>query len=549
MTRMKSIEGRDRRGPRSRFALSRLSIGIALALTVGSCTPRLSDVIDQPGVPHSVDRGFIGKAADIYYAGFGAVADGYVDAIEPSTLALASLNGVGRLDDKVRMVQRANRIAIHYDDRSIAELVAPERDDVSGWAQTTALAVETARRSSSKLAEASESMLFEATFDSMTESLDRYSRYENELEGRVNKASRQGYSGIGAGLVQNTNPDSVAISKVFEGSPAEEAGVREGDIIGSVDGTSTDNLNVEDVANLMRGPVGTLVRVGLYRETLRFDLEIRRAQVIEPTVFYQPVGDVAYLRISYFNIGTTDGLREKIAQAKTEIPGGMKGLILDLRQNRGGNLSQSLEAADLFIEDGHQLLLTNGRTLGSRRSYIAKANNDVSEVPMVVLIDGGSASASEIVASALQDSNRALVVGTRSFGKGTIQNIVELPNQSFLIFTSARMHAPSGYTLSHFGVFPSICTQDSYGTDDGTTTDLHLDQIASNEALGLRRRADQLSKFDKSKLETYCTGDHPPSSDDSDVRIASRLLHSAELYRQAAAASQIAFRAEPANAL
>ena len=391
-------------------------------------------------------------------------------------------------------------------------------------------------------------MLFEATFDSMTESLDRYSRYENELEGRVNKASRQGYSGIGACLVQNTEPASVAISKVFEGSPAAEAGVREGDIIGSVDGTSTQNLDVEEVANLMRGPVGTLVRIRFYRENQNIDLEIRRDQVIEPTVFYQPVGDVAYVRISYFNIGTTEGLREKIAQAKVEIPGGMKGLILDLRQNRGGNLSQSLEVADLFIEEG-QLLLTNGRTIGSRRSYVASANDDINHLPMVVLIDWGSASASEIVASALQDSNRALVIGTRSFGNGTIQNIVELPNQSYLIFTSARMHAPSGYTLSHFGVFPSICTQDSYGADDGSRTDLQLDQIASNKALQLRRRADQLGKAEKSKLETYCTGDHPPSSDDSDVRIASRLLHSAELYRQAAAASQVAFRAGPANPL
>ena len=391
-------------------------------------------------------------------------------------------------------------------------------------------------------------MLFEATFDSMAESLDRYSRYENELEGRINKASRQGYSGIGAGLIQNTDPESVAISKVFEGSPAADAGVREGDVIGAVDGTSTQNMNVEEVANLMRGPSGTLVRIRLYRENQSFDLEIRRAQVIEPTVFYQPVGDIAYIHISYFNIGTTDGLREKIAQAKTEIPGGIKGLILDLRQNRGGNLSQSLEVADLFIEEG-QLLLTNGRTMGSRRSYVASANDDISHLPMVVLIDGGSASASEIVAAALQDSNRALVVGTRSFGKGTIQNIVELPNESYLIFTSARMHAPSGYTLSHFGVFPSICTKDSYGAKESSTTDLHLDQIASNNALRLRRRADQLGKAEQSKLETYCTGDHPPTSDDSDVRIASRLLHSAELYRQAAAASQIAFRAGPANPL
>jgi carboxyl-terminal processing protease len=528
------------------LGVSRVTLGFALLLTLGSCTPSLTGVLDQPGVPDTVDRDFVGKAADIYYAGFGAVTDGYVDAKEPATLALASLNGVERLDPKIRMVQRANRVAIHYDDRSIAELVVPRRDDLSGWAQTTALAVETARRSSPKVAAASESMLFEATFDSMTEALDRFSRYENELEGRVNKASRQGYSGIGAGLVQNTEPSSVAISKVFEGSPAHEAGVYEGDVIVSVDGTSTHNLNVEDVANLMRGPVGTFVNVGLERDAQRIDLKIRRAQVIEPTVFFQPVGDIAYVRISYFNVGTTDGLRDVIAQAETEIPGGMQGLILDLRQNRGGNLSQSLEVADMFIEDG-QLLSTNGRTLSSRRSYVASANDDITHMPMVVLIDGGSASASEIVASALQDSNRALVVGTRSFGKGSIQNIVELPNHSYLIFTSARMHAPSGYTLSTFGVFPTICTRDSYGKPDGNTTNLHLDQIASNQALRLRRRADQLGETEKSQLETYCTGNHPPSSDDTDVRIATRLLHSEELYRQAADASQIAFGAGPVN--
>lgn len=517
-----------------------------MVLTLGSCTPRLIGGIDPASLDPDADRTFIDKAADIYFAGYGAVTNSYVDPVEPATLALASMDGVSRLDDRFRLVQRANRVAIHFDGRSVAELVAPDGDDVGGWAQTTAVAIETARRTSDKVGKAGDSALFEATFDSMTESLDRYSRYENEKEGRANRASRQGYSGIGAGLIEVEEPAGVMISKVFEGSPADQAGVHEGDRIMRVDGVETEGMDVGEVATLMRGPTGTTVSVRFERAGKPLDLDIERARVIEQTVFYERVGDVAYFRISYFNAGTTRGLSKKLDEARSEIGPEMTGIVLDLRQNRGGNLPQSLEVADLFIDTG-KILSTRGRTRQSQRDYVASPREDSGHKPMVVLIDGGSASASEIVASALQDSGRALVVGTRSYGKGTIQNIVELPDHTYLIFTSARMHAPSGYTLSHFGVFPSICTRDSYGKKDAESADLHLDQITSNEALKLRRRADQLETSEKAKLEDYCTGAHPPSADDSDVRIARRLLESDELYRRAADAAQVALRATGAS--
>jgi len=493
----------------------------------------------------SSEEAFVDRTAEVFYTGYDQVVERYVDPVQPDFLALASLDGINRLDDEFRIVRRSNRIAILYQGKSVAEMVAPASDDVDGWADTTALALASARRHSPRLAGYDEERLLEASLDSMTDSLDRYSRYENSDESVRNRASRQGYSGIGAALGQDEESGTVTIAKVFEGSPAEKAGVLEGDRILAIDGTRTEGLEVAEVAELMRGQIGTKVEVTIGRGTEESVKQIWRDRVIEPTVFYEPVGNIAYLQISYFNAGTTNGVRDKVNQAAREIGDSFGGIILDLRQNRGGNLSQAIEVSDLFIEDG-LILRTAGRGPRANRDYVAQRAGTLSRLPIVVLIDSGSASASEIVASALQDANRALVIGTRSFGKGTIQDIIRLPNDSDLIFTSARMHAPSGYTLSNFGVFPSICTQEIYGKADAQP-DLSAEAIARNEALRHRREADRLDKTAKEKLTVYCTGNHPPRPDDDDVRVARSLLESRDLFRQAFDASRVALNASAAS--
>ena len=342
---------------------------------------------------------------------------------------------------------------------------------------------------------------------------------------------------------------------MFAGSPAQTAGVRVGDLIVEIDGEATNGLSIVEVAEKMRGPIGTSVRLGLLADGVTRYRDVWRDRVIEPTVFFEPSGRAAYIRISAFNVGTTKDLRAGLIEARKTIGPDLAGVILDLRQNRGGNLNQAIEVSDLFVDSG-VILQTTGRSARSNNRYRARETGTISNLPMVVLIDGGSASASEIVASALQDAGRALVVGTRSFGKGTIQDIVDLPNNTDLIFTTARMHAPSGYGLSTFGVFPSVCTSDSYNglVDEPADIDdrlpdsgIEIEQIASNEALRKRRQAETLDSAAKADLRSYCNGDHPPANNDSDVRVARLLLESRDLHERVSDASRLAFGVVPIN--
>jgi carboxyl-terminal processing protease len=185
---------------------------------------------------------------------------------------------------------------------------------------------------------------------------------------------------------------------------------------------------------------------------------LSRAHVVPETVVYHPEGKVAYFHIYGFNSDTAESLEREIAHAKSEIgAGNVTGYVLDLRSNPGGLLDEAVAVSDLFMQKG-RIVSTHGRHPDSHQYFEATAGDMADGRPIVVLVNGNSASASEIVAAALQDSGRAVVVGSNSYGKGTVQTVLRLPNSGELTLTWARFHAPSGYTLNKLGVLPSICT-------------------------------------------------------------------------------------------
>ena len=480
-------------------------------------------------------------AAEMFSAGYEGIADYYVDAVPTEAIALGALDGISSIDPALAYARRGDRLTVTMDGRPIAEFVTPRNDDVPRWGMLTSAAIDAGRSASKPVRDATPERIYEVAFDSALRKLDRFSRYLGAEEARSAQASRNGYTGIGITIIERDG--GVFVTSVFEHSPASDAGVEPGDRIVEVDGQSTEGLEIGAVADRLRGLIGSRVAVTFDRSGTPVVTALERRPVIETTVRVHRVQDVGYVQLSGFNRDTASSLEDSLRQLQAPGSAPVRGLILDLRQNRGGQLNQAIRVSDLFIDQG-TILATRGRHPNSVQHFEAH-DRDATAVPIVVLIDSGSASAAEIVAAALQDAGRALVVGARSYGKGTVQQIVPMPNDGELILTWARMHAPSGYGLSRFGVFPSICTADGQIDVESVVAGLRNGRLQAGEAVHRRRGADSLDQAGQEALLSWCKADHPPSDSDVDARIARRLLDERDLFQQAFNASRIALGEQP----
>lgn len=506
----------------------RITAALVALLGLGSCVSAnkalRSDRYDRETV------------AEMFSAGYEGIADYYVDAVPTDKIALGALNGITALDPTVAYIRRGDRLTVTVDGRPIAEFVTPAHDDIARWAMLTSAAIDAGRGVSKPLHDATPERIYEAAFSSTLRNLDRFSRYLGAEEAVSAKAARNGYTGIGITIMERDG--GVYVTSVFEESPASQAAVQTGDQIVEINRISTDGLGIGEVAERLRGLIGSHVDVTFDRGGQRFSATLERRPVIETTVRVHRLQDVGYIQLSGFNLKTVSSLEKGIADLQGDGRPPLRGLILDLRQNRGGQLNQAIRVSDLFIDQG-TILATRGRHPNSVQHFEAHSP-DVTTAPMVVLIDSGSASAAEIVAAALQDAGRALVIGARSYGKGTVQSIVDMPNQGELHLTWARMHAPSGYALSRFGVFPSICTAEGEVEVEAVVRSLRDGRLQAGEAVHRRRGADNLDEAGQQQLMSWCRADHPPSDDDVDTRIARRLLDDRDLFQQAFNASRIA---------
>jgi carboxyl-terminal processing protease len=250
--------------------------------------------------------------------------------------------------------------------------------------------------------------------------------------------------------------------------------------------------------------------------------------VVPETVSYRREGNTAYFRIFSFNSETANSLKREIDDAKDEIGKKIKGYVLDLRNNPGGYVPQSVATANLFLDEG-RIVSIHGRHPDSHQYFEATDGDIADGKPIAVLIDGNSASAAEIVAAALQDNGRAVLIGSNSYGKGTVQNIKPLPNTGEIKLTWARFHAPSGYTLHHLGVLPTICTVGKHNSDD-LLTELRLGELPKVPTV--KRNA---AKPDDTKaldaLRQTCPA--RKSEDPIDLELALKLIEQPSLYANA----------------
>lgn len=303
--------------------------------------------------------------------------------------------------------------------------------------------------------------LIRGAIDGMLASLDPHSAY---LDGgdlqRLETMIDGQYSGLGLSVVMEDG--AVKVVSPFRGSPAETAGVKAGDFITHLDGKLIVDTKLDDAVAQMRGPTGTSIRLTIYRQGRDepLELDVTRGTIkLEPVTSEFQSGGIGVITVNEFSANVGADVFAEYQALKKKAPGGrLNGLVLDLRNNPGGSLDESVALSDLFLTDG-RIVSQRGRARGETMLYDAETvyRGDMAEgVPLIVLINAGSASASEIVAGALQDHRRALVMGERSFGKGSVQSLLPLGKDAALKLTTARYYTPSGRSVQEGGIKPDI---------------------------------------------------------------------------------------------
>ncbi len=307
----------------------------------------------------------------------------------------------------------------------------------------------------------SDEQLIKYAIDGMVGSLDPHSDYLDPREYKELQIGTQGEFG-GLGIEVTMEDGFIKVVAPIDDTPAEKAGMQSGDLIVRLNDESVKGMSLNEAVQIMRGEPGTDIRLTVIREGRDEPLQvsITRAVIEVQSVDSRMLeSGYGYLRVSHFQNNTQEAVDSALKQMRQDSDGGLAGLVLDLRDNPGGVLSAAVSVADTFLEDG-LVVYTEGRTQGSAQRYSARPGDAIEGAPMVVLVNQGSASASEIVAGALQDHGRALIVGKQTFGKGSVQTIQDLQSGGALKLTTAQYFTPEGTSIQAEGITPDLQTGD-----------------------------------------------------------------------------------------
>ncbi len=351
--------------------------------------------------------------------------------------------------------------------------------------------------------EVDEKDLIQSAINGMLSSLDPHSSYlpPDDFDD-MQVQTRGEFGGLGIEVTQEDG--FVKVVAPIEGTPADEAGMQPNDLISHVDGESVLGLTLNEAVDLMRGPVGSDITITVLREgeAEPFDVEITRETITIEAVRSRLEDGVVVLRLTTFNEQTYPNLEEQLAE-KVEEAGGMEnvtGFVIDLRNNPGGLLTQAIEVVDAFLDSG-EIVSTRGRDPRDSERYNAEPGDLTEGKPIVVVINGGSASASEIVAGALKDHRRAVVIGTQSFGKGSVQTIMPTQGDGAMRLTTARYYTPSGRSIQALGVAPDIIVEQQIPPEADESAEAEAAQNRSEADLRGSLENDSLTDDEKKILE------------------------------------------------
>lgn len=307
--------------------------------------------------------------------------------------------------------------------------------------------------------ETDETKLIESAINGMLTSLDPHSSYLSPKSFEEMQVQTKGEFG-GLGIEVTMENGLVKVVSPIDDTPAFKAGIQSGDFISQIDGEAVMGLTLSDAVEKMRGKIGSKIDITVLREGLNepLNISIIRDLIKIESVRARTEGDVAYLRITSFSESTYDTMAKELQKQRAALGKNMKGVVLDLRNNPGGLLDQAISVSDGFLDRG-EIVSTRERDPQNTKRYTAQQGDLASGMPMVVLINQGSASASEIVAGALKDHKRAVILGTKSFGKGSVQTVIPLKDHGAMRLTTARYYTPSGVSIQATGIEPDILVE------------------------------------------------------------------------------------------
>ena len=349
--------------------------------------------------------------------------------------------------------------------------------------------------------EVTDKKLIESAISGMLQSLDPHSSYLSADSYKDMQVKTKGKFG-GLGIEITMEDGVVKVVSPIDDTPAAKAGMKSGDLIIGVDGESIRGLTINESVSKLRGPVGSKVIITVVRDKKDpYEIEIKRDIINIKSVKHNIIKNIGYVRLTTFSDTTTSGLEKALTEIKKNIGNKFQGLILDLRNNPGGLLNQSISVADAFLNQG-EIVSTQGRNDDDTSRVFAKKGDLINGQPLVVLINSGSASASEIVAGALKDHSRAIIIGTRSFGKGSVQSIIPLAGNGAMRLTTARYFTPSGISIQAKGIEPDIIVE-------AGVTDLKKAKNDNRREENLRGALDKNKKSKKTEIDSNSDSDKP----------------------------------------
>jgi carboxyl-terminal processing protease len=388
--------------------------------------------------------------------------------------------------------------------------------------------------------EVTDKELIESAISGMLQSLDPHSSYLSPESYKDMQVKTKGTFG-GLGIEITMEGGFVKVVSPIDDTPAANAGMQPGDLIIGINGESIKGLTINEAVSRLRGPVKSKITITVVRgEKDPFDVEIIRDVIKIRSVKHEIINNIGYVRLTTFSDTTTSGMEKSINEIKKELGDKFQGLILDLRNNPGGLLNQSISVTDAFLNQG-EIVSTQGRKPDDTSRVFAKKGDIINGKPLIVLINSGSASASEIVAGALKDHARAIIVGTRSFGKGSVQSIIPLPGNGAMRLTTARYYTPSGVSIQAKGIEPDIKVE-------AGITDLKKEGLERGREENLRGALDK--KNSTTKTEDNKKPEITPSEkllQDNQIARAVDLIRGIHLFSNKVKKTSTAFKNQSVN--
>ena len=462
--------------------------------------------------------------AFLYGVGIGAIQELYVEAYHPREVAMAGLVNLGSQADF--SIRSDSGVTLIDGPGGEMEFEEPKGDYYLEWGLHSAYVALHMITSSEQIRRMPQPERETEIFEGYMSLLDGVSRYLPAADAELFRDDVFGFGGMGILIAYEEN--GIRIREVVRGGPAEEAGLKDGDLITHVNGQRVTGEMSEDlVLGLLRGPVGSLATVMLQREGQTLRRTVSREIVALPSLRGQMVGDVAVIQMAVFSEQSTEEFLEVVRRLRKNEPSSW---LLDLRENPGGLKTAAQEIADYVIGQG-PILVSAGRNIDDKDTVEAKPNDILLGAPLLVLINGNSASASEILASAIQDNGRGIVIGSTSFGKGSIQTSFDLPNGAMMTVTSGAFFAPSGAPLNKAGVTPNICFTDRTPKaviDDALATTPNMAALRARSIIAGNMK-------DKETYRSVCPPSERYTEDDSDLAL--QLATSPEAYQRILSAS------------